>query len=154
MWNWCWSLSRRRAHAVHLHAERPALHRVATRWVLTTIPSRGGKISGLSQAQPWHHGLYRSQVWTHTEAQYGYHHVTPCISYSMQIRLHIQVWQTYSQGCLFMLPGYYQSNFIKPHSHSADNVLLMLYIRNHVFRKCHFSLLSLTTFFNTTRLES
>lgn len=80
MWNWCWSLSRRRAHAVHLHAERPAPHHVATRWVLTAIPSHGGKIRGLSQAQPWHHGLYRSQVWTHTGAQYGNHRVPPWIS--------------------------------------------------------------------------
>lgn len=57
MWNWCWSLSRRRVHAVHLHAERPAPHHVATHWVLTAIPSHVGKIRGLSQAQPWHRRL-------------------------------------------------------------------------------------------------
>ena len=93
MWNRCWSLSRRRAHTVHLHAERPALHHVATRLALTAIPSHGGKISGLSQAQPGHHGLYPSQVWTHTEAQYGCHHVTPWMTYSnMQIRLRTLAW--------------------------------------------------------------
>lgn len=36
----------------------------------TPISSGGGKITR-SQAQCWQHGLYRTQVWTHTEAQYG-----------------------------------------------------------------------------------
>lgn len=79
MWNWCWSLSRRSAHAVHLHAEWPAPHHVAARRVLTAILSHGGKIWGLSQAQPWHQGLDRSQVRTHTGAQYGCNHVPPWI---------------------------------------------------------------------------
>lgn len=55
------------------------------------------KYEGFSQAQPWHRGLQQSQVWTHTEAQYGRHRVT-CSN--RQIRQHMQTLsETKQKGC-------------------------------------------------------